>query len=157
MVAPLCPRARPPFVPDEVRTQSEEAWTVPSRPGDGARDGGEARICGLAPHEPAGDHGDGVPLALVFANQHSAGLETPGAVHSRLGATYETVQKLARNRIKPTEGLLLDMPADEPRHEVLGKGRGWGRPQCGAPQGAKLVEAEQPHAVDLGLDRFAIR
>src|SRR3954471_10678530 len=53
MVAPLCPRARPPFVPDEVRTQSEEAWTVPSRPGDGARDGGEARICGLAPHEPA--------------------------------------------------------------------------------------------------------
>ena len=25
-----------------------------------------------------------------------------------------------------------------------------------APQGAKLVEAERPHAVDLGLDRLAI-
>src|SRR5436309_1131527 len=30
-------------------------------------------------------------------------------------------------RIKPTEGLLLDVPAKEPRDESLGEGRGWSR------------------------------
>ena len=44
------------------------------------------------------------------------------------------------------------MPAEEPRHEVLGEGRG--RPQGPAPQGANLVEVERPHAVDLGLNRL---
>jgi hypothetical protein len=29
-------------------------------------------------------------------------------------------------------------------------------PQRRAPQGAKLLEAERPHAVDLGLERFEV-
>jgi hypothetical protein len=55
-------------------TQAKEARTAPRRPGDGARDGGEAWVCRLAPHEPAGDHGDRMTLALVLPHQHGAGL-----------------------------------------------------------------------------------
>src|ERR1700680_1653723 len=40
-------------------------------------------------------------------------------------------------RIKTDEGLLLDVPAEEPRHEVLAEGRGRGRPQGRAPKGTK--------------------
>jgi hypothetical protein len=58
--------------------------------------------------------------------------------------------------IKPAEGLFLDVPADEPRHEVLGEGRRRRRPEGDPPQGAKFVEAERPHADDLGLDCLAI-
>ena len=68
----------------------------------------------------------------------------------------DAVQQLCSIGIKPAEGLLLDVPADEPRHEVLGEGRRRRRPQRRAPERAKLVEAEGPHAVDLGLDRLAI-
>jgi hypothetical protein len=59
--------------------------------------------------------------------------------------------------IKPAEGLFLDVPADEPRHEVLGEGRRRRRPEGEPPQGVKFFEAERPHAVDLGLGRLAIR
>jgi hypothetical protein len=97
-----------------------------------------------------------VPLALIFAHQHGAGLQPPKAVCHRLVAMCKAVQTLCNTRINPIEGLLLEMPADEPRDEVLGEARGWGRPECRAPQGAKVVEAERPHAVDLGLDRLAI-
>src|SRR5712692_9827052 len=140
----------------DASTQAEEARTVPGRPSDGAGDGGEAWVCRLAPHVPTGDHRDGVAVPLVLAHEHGAGLEAPGAVRSRPVATCEAIQKLCRIRIKPPEGLLLDVPADEPRDQVLGEGRGRGRPQGRTPQGAKLVEAERPHAVDLGLDRLAI-
>jgi len=40
--------------------------------------------------------------------------------------------------------------------EVLAEGRRRGGAERHAPQGAKLVEAERAHAVDLGLDRLAI-
>src|SRR6202011_333355 len=40
-------------------------------------------------------------------------------------------------RIKLADGLLLDVPAKEPRDEILGKGRRWGRPKRRTPQGAK--------------------
>ncbi|MFZ3324669.1 MAG: hypothetical protein WA231_01710 [Methylocella sp.] len=59
--------------------------------------------------------------------------------------------------IKLADGLLLDVPAKEPRDEILGKGRRWGRPKRRAPQGAKLIEAERPHAVNLSLDSLAIK
>src|ERR1700730_1138386 len=52
-------------------------------------------------------------------------------------------------RIKLGAGLLLDVPAKEPRDEILGKSQRWGRPKRRAPQGAKLIEAERPHAVNL--------
>ena len=56
-------------------------------------------------------------------------------------------------RIKPAEGLLLDVPGKKPRDEVLGKGRR----RAGADRHAKLVEVGRPQAVDLDLDRLAIR
>src|SRR5262249_44505896 len=107
-----------------------------------------------APDVPAPNDGDRVPLALVFADQHGAGLETP-AVHLRLVAPCKAVQQLCCVPIKTTEGLLLDVPADKPRHEILCQGSGRGRPERRAPERAKLVEAKGPHAVDLGLDRLA--
>ena len=60
-------------------------------------------------------------------------------------------------RIKLADGLLLDVPAKEPRDEILGKGRRWGRPKRRAAKGAKLIEAERPHAVNLSLDSLAIK
>ncbi len=47
------------------------------------------------------------------------------------------------------EGLLLDVPAEKPRHEVLGEGQRRGGAERHAPQGAKLVEVERPQAIDL--------
>src|SRR5262249_50079314 len=117
-------------------TQAKEARATPGRAGDGARDGGEASVGGLSPHVTARNNSDRVSLALVFTHEHCAGLEAPWAVRSRRGAPFQAVQELCGIRIKPTEGLLLDVPADEPRQEVLGEGRGRGRPQDGAPQGA---------------------
>jgi hypothetical protein len=64
-----------------------------------------------------------VPLALVFAQEHGAGLEAPRVIGSRLVAPCEAIEMLCGLWIKPTLGLLLDMPAEKPRHEVLGEGR----------------------------------
>jgi hypothetical protein len=96
------------------------------------------------PDIAVGNDGDGVPITLVFANEHSAGLEAPGAIRSRLVAPDETVEMLRGVRIKLADGLLLDVPAKEPRDEILGKSQRRGRPKRRAPQGAKLVEAERP-------------
>jgi hypothetical protein len=70
-----------------------------------------------------------VPLALVFAQELGAGLEAPGAIHSRLVPLGEAIEMLCGLRIKPAEGLLLNVPAEKPRHEVLAKGRRRRRPE----------------------------
>src|SRR5665811_206436 len=137
-----------------IRDRPKETWAVPGRAGDVARNGGEARVSRVAPDVSTGHDSDRVSVTLVFAHENGAGLEPP--VRSRLVAPGEAVQELVGIRINPTVGLLLDMPADKPGHEVLGESRRWGRPQCRAPQGAKLIEAERPYAVDLGLDRLVI-
>src|SRR5207245_109664 len=98
-----------PLALDVLQTiDAKEARATPGRAGDGARDGGEASVGGLSPHVAAQDHSDRVPLALVFAHEHGAGLGAPGAVRSRLVAPCEAVEKLCGIRIKPTEGLLLN-------------------------------------------------
>jgi hypothetical protein len=97
-----------------------------------------------------------VPLALVFANEHGAGLEAATAVRSPFAGPSEAVEMFCGLRIKPADGLLLNVPAEEPCYEILGEGRRWGRPKRSPPQAAKLVKAERPHAFDLGLDHFAI-
>ncbi len=43
-----------------------------------------------------------------------------------------------------------------PQH-LLGKSQRRGRPKRRAPQGAKLIEAERPQAVNLSLDSLAIK
>jgi hypothetical protein len=55
-----------------------------------------------------------VTVALVFAQEHGAGLEAPAAIRSRLVATCAAVEMLCGLRIKSTLGLLLDVPAEEP-------------------------------------------
>src|SRR5262249_59449481 len=55
--------------------QGKEPRTTPGGAGDGAGDGGQARISRALPVEAIGDDGDGVALALIGAHQHRAGLE----------------------------------------------------------------------------------
>jgi hypothetical protein len=98
--------------------------------------------------------GDDVPIALVFANEHSAGLDAPWAIRFRLIAPPSAVEML---RGFSADGLLLDVPAKEPRDEILGRGRRRGRPKRRAPQGAKLIEAERPYAVNLSLYSLAMK
>src|SRR5438105_1312015 len=60
-----------------TRREEEEPGATPGRPGNGAGDGGEARIDGALPVEAIARDGDGVALALIVANQHRAGFEPP--------------------------------------------------------------------------------
>src|ERR1700730_2821785 len=53
------------------------------------RDSREACIGRLAPDIAVWNDSDGVPLALVFAQEHGDGLEAPGAIRSRLAAPGE--------------------------------------------------------------------
>src|SRR5262249_54084837 len=55
--------------------EGKEPRTTPGGAGDGAGDGGQARISGALPVEAIGDDGDGVALTLIVANEHRAGLE----------------------------------------------------------------------------------
>ena len=55
--------------------QGEEPRATPSRAGDGAGDGGQARIPRALPVEALGRDGDGVALALIVAKEHRAGFE----------------------------------------------------------------------------------
>jgi hypothetical protein len=60
-----------------VGAQPEEARTTLGGAGDGPRDRREAGIRSVAPQIAARNNGDRVPLALIFAHQHGAGLEPP--------------------------------------------------------------------------------
>jgi hypothetical protein len=60
-------------------------------------------------------------------------------------------------RSKAPQRLLLDVPPKKPCDEIHGKAwrrRGMKR---GTPLAAKLIDAERSNAVDLGLDRLAIK
>jgi hypothetical protein len=85
---------------------------------------------------------DGVPLALIFAQEHGAGLEAPGTIRSRLAAPCEAVEMLCGLRIKPAEGLLLDGPGEKPRDEVLGKGRRRAGAERHAPQVRSSIDSQ---------------
>src|SRR5258707_3736271 len=62
-----------------TRRQREEAGSTPGRAGDGAGDGGEARIGRALPVEAIAHDGDGVALALIVAKEHRARIEpAPG-------------------------------------------------------------------------------
>src|SRR5438128_11525209 len=55
--------------------EGKEPRTTPGGAGDGAGDGGQARISRALPVEAIGDDGDGVALGVRLANEHRAGLE----------------------------------------------------------------------------------
>ena len=141
----------------EVRLHAEEARAAPGGAGNRPRNGREALVRAVAPEETIRHNRHGVALALVLAHEHRAGLEAPGALGSALVAMSEAVQELHGAWIKPAKSLLLEVPADEPGDEVLGEGARRRRPKRPPPERAKLVEAERPHAVDLGLDCLAIQ
>src|SRR3984893_16946991 len=116
-----------------VDPETKKARAVPGRTGDSSRDNGEAGISCLAPDIALCNDGDGVPLALVFAQEHGAGFEAPRAIGSAPGAPRESIELLCGLGIQPAEGLLLNVPAEEPRQDVLAEGRRRGRPECRAP------------------------
>ena len=60
----------------------------------------EARVGRFAPEISVWNDCDGVPLALVFAQEHGAGLEAPRSIQSRLVAPCEAVEMLCGLRIK---------------------------------------------------------
>jgi hypothetical protein len=59
------------------------------------------------PHIAVWNDRDGVPLALVFAQEHGAGLEAPRVIGFRLVAPCEAIEMLCGLWIKPGEGLFL--------------------------------------------------
>jgi hypothetical protein len=65
-----------------VDPEAKEARSIPVRAGDGSGDGGEAGIGCLAPDKAFRNDGNSVPLALIFAHKHGAGLEAPWEICS---------------------------------------------------------------------------
>src|SRR5258708_21497364 len=55
--------------------EGKEPRTTPGGAGDGAGDGGQARISRAPPVEAIGDDADGVALALIVADEHPSRLE----------------------------------------------------------------------------------
>src|SRR2546423_15649346 len=55
--------------------EGKEPRTTPGGAGDGAGDGGQARVSRALPVEAIGGDGDGVALALIVANEQRAGVE----------------------------------------------------------------------------------
>ena len=94
----------------EVRPGIYRLILVSSRgAGDGAGDGGQARINRALPVEAIGDDGDGVALALIVANEHRAGLE---AAPSRAAVPRQPVQDPQAFSIEPAKGPLLQAIRD---------------------------------------------
>src|SRR6266403_3891889 len=81
--------------------EGEEAGTTPGGAGDGAGDGGEARIDRALPVEAIERDGDGVALALIVAHQHRAGLELTPA---RAAVARQTVQEPQAFPIETAKG-----------------------------------------------------
>src|SRR5262244_3548548 len=96
--------------------EGKEPRTTPGGAGDGASDGGQARISRALPVEAIGDDGDGVALALIVANEHRAGLE---AAPWRAAVPRQPVQDPQAFSVKTAKGLLLQAISDHSPQEVL--------------------------------------
>src|SRR5262249_16994626 len=109
--------------PQETRLQNKRVGarlikprTTPGGAGDGAGNGGQARIRRALAGEAIGDDGDGVALALIVANEHCAGLE---AAPWRAALPRQPVQEPQAFPIKPAKGPLLQAISDHSPQEVL--------------------------------------
>src|SRR5260370_14381752 len=109
--------------------EGKEPRTTPGGAGDGAGDGGQARIKRALPVEAIGDDGDGVALALIVANEHRAGLE---AAAWRAAVPRQPVQEPQAFPIKPAKGPLLQAISDHSPQEVLAH-ICWRGPSPGSP------------------------
>ncbi len=130
--------------------EGKEPRTTPGGAGDGAGDGGQARISRALPVEAIGDDGDGVALALIVANEHRAGLE---AALWRAAVPRQPVQEPQAFPIKPAKGPLLQAISDHSPQEVLAQICWRGSSEGHAPVSPKRVKRKRAQMSNLGLDR----
>src|SRR5438876_2166270 len=130
--------------------EGKEPRTTPGGAGDGAGDGGQARISRALPVEAIGDDGDGVALALIVANEHRAGLE---AAPWRAAVPRQPVQEPQAFPIKPAKGPLLQAISDHSPQQVLAQICWRGSSEDHAPVSPKRVKRKRAQMSNLGLDR----
>src|SRR5437899_6921461 len=130
--------------------EGKEPRTTPGGAGDGAGDGGQARISRASPVEAIGDDGDGVALALIVANEHRAGLE---AAPWRAAVPRQPVQERQACPIKPAKAPLLQAISDHSPQEVLAQICWRGSSEDHAPVSPKRVKRKRAQMSNLGLDR----
>src|SRR5262249_6085437 len=120
--------------------EGKEPRTTPGGAGDGAGDGGEARVSRALPVEAIADDGDGVALALIVANGHGAGL---GAAPGRAAVPRQPVQEPQAFPIKPAKGPLLQAISDHSPQEVLAQSCWRGSSEDHAPVSPKRVKRKR--------------
>src|SRR5256712_7095449 len=130
--------------------EGKEPRTTPGGAGEGAGDGGQARIGRALPVEAIGDDGDGVALALIVANEHRAGLE---AAPWRAAVPRQPVQEPQAFPIKSPKGPLLQAISDHSPQQVLAQICWRGSSEDHAPVSPKRVKRKRAHMSNLGLDR----
>src|SRR5215207_5314992 len=153
--------------------QAEEAWPVPVRAGDGARDLREAAVGGAVPGEAVRDHDDPVQGAGMLAHELGAGLErTPlwerrdrrheparGLVARgtpRFALAGDLVEEAQGRAIEVTIGIGLDAVGDDAQEKRAGKVRRRAGAEELAPAPPKRVKVEIAEAGDLVPDRVGL-
>src|SRR6516164_7450445 len=129
--------------------EGKEPRTTPGGAGDGARDGGQARVSRALPIEAIGDHGDSVAPALIVANEHGAGLE---AAPWRAAVSRQPVQEPQAFPIKPAKGPLLQAISDHAPQQVLAQIYWRGSPEGHAPVSPKRVKDKRAQMSNVGID-----
>src|SRR6516164_6607361 len=130
--------------------EGKEPRTTPGGAGDGAGDGGQARISRALPVEAIADDGDGVALALIVANEHGAGLE---AAPWRAAVPRQPVQEPQAFPIKPAKGPLLQAISDHSPQQILAQSCWRVSSEEHAPVSPKRVKRKRAQMSNLGLDR----
>src|SRR5947209_4839296 len=130
--------------------EGKEPRTTPGGAGDGAGDGGQARISRALPVEAIADDCDGVALAPIVANEHRAGLE---AARGRAVVPRQPVQEPQAFPIKPAKGPLLQAISDHSPQEVLAQICWRGSSEDHPPVLPNRVKRKRAQMSNLGLDR----
>src|SRR5712691_5420338 len=129
-----------------TRRQGEEPGSTPGRAGDGAGDGGEARINRALPVEAIARDGDGVALALIVAKEHRAGFESaPG----RAAVARQAVQEPQAFPIKPAEDPFLQTASDHSPQHVLTQTRRRSSSEDDPPAPPKGIKRKRAQVRDL--------
>ena len=137
------------------RSKAEKARAVPARAGNGVCDHRKTGIRSVAPEESLGRDSDGVPLALVFAHENGASLETAVQIIV-LFAASQSIQQLRSDPVKTTESFLLDSVGEHSADQVFRERFWWSGPEHHGPALTQRVDAEGPYTVDLGLNRSSV-
>src|SRR5262249_5720708 len=120
--------------------EGKEPRTTPGGAGDGAGDGGQARISRALPVEAIGADGDGVAVALIAATDAGAAL---AAAPWRAAVPPQPVQDPRAFPIKPAKGPLLHAPGNHSPQEVLAQICWRGSSEDRAPVSPKRVKRKR--------------